>query len=229
VTATLGVASLSLLVPRRWVASIMRPITRETIIDRRQPTLRWSAVFAGAAISVALWVLLQMLGMGIGLATIDVDNAGSLRSVGIGTTVWTLAAPVIAMFIGSMIAGRSANSFERGVGASHGFVVWSLTSVLGIVATVGMVTLLARTSAMAWTPEVPIGHAHPIGHEQITQAAETTGKILLGAGLSLLISLVAALLGGATGVRRRPPVETRTVQAPVVPPPVQPPATYIES
>ena len=56
---------------------IMQPtISRETIlIDRRQPTLRWSAVFAGVACSAGFWMLLQLLGMGIGLAAIDVDNA----------------------------------------------------------------------------------------------------------------------------------------------------------
>ena len=63
----------------------MRPITRETILDRRQPSLRWTAVLAGAAVAVALWVVLQLIGMGAGLTAVDLDDSGSLRNVGMGT------------------------------------------------------------------------------------------------------------------------------------------------
>src|ERR1041384_3980556 len=72
----------TLLCRRGSVAYIMQPtITRETIlIDRRQPMLRWSAVFAGAACSIGFWMLLQLIGVGVGLAAVDVNNAGSLRS-----------------------------------------------------------------------------------------------------------------------------------------------------
>lgn len=180
----------------------MRPITRETIIDRRQPLLRWSAVFAGAAISIALWVLLQTLGMGIGLAAVDLDDAGSLRDIGIGTTVWTAAAPMIAMFIGGLIAGRMAGTHARGVGATHGFVVWALTSLLGLCALVFVVTLLAdggmRMAAadLAPLPQQP-------GQHEVAEAAIATSQILLGVGIAMAVSLLTAVLGGLAGVTKR--------------------------
>jgi hypothetical protein len=205
----------------------MKPsISREAIIDRRQPMLRWSAVFAGAAISVALWVLLQILGMGIGLATIDIDNAGSLRSVGIGTTVWTLAAPVIAMFIGGLIAGRLCTTYSRSVAAYHGFVVWALTAVFGIITTVRIVSMISRLGAMTAESAVDQqGFQQGLTHQQLAQVADTTGKVLLGAGLSLLISLASAILGGAAGLRRarRAP----EVVTPPVPPAVPPGTTVV--
>ena len=58
---------------------------------------------SGFAIAVGGWLLLQMIGMGIGLARVDVDPAGELRGVGIGTSVWTLVAPIIAMFAGGHV------------------------------------------------------------------------------------------------------------------------------
>lgn len=206
----------------------MRPITRE-IIDRRQPIMRWSAVFAGAIVSVALWVLLQMLGMGIGLAAIHVDDAGSLRDGGIGTTVWTVVAPFIAMFVGGVIAGRLAASRERTVGAMHGFVMWALTSLLGILATVSMVSMLAsgawRAGVVALEPAIDQQAA--VSQQDVADATDATGKVLLGAGISQAIALLTALLGGAAGVRRngrrvvetevRPPHDTERTQ--VVPPP----------
>jgi MFS family permease len=174
----------------------MRPITRE-IIDRRQPIMRWSAVFAGALVSVALWVLLQMLGMGIGLAAVHLDDAGSLQDVGIGTTVWTLVAPFVAMFIGGALAGRLAGSRARTVGSLHGLVMWAVTSLVGLIATVATVSLLAAGAFHAEIdPQLAI-------QPDVANATDATSKILLGAGISQLIALATAVLGGAAGVRRR--------------------------
>jgi hypothetical protein len=48
-----------------------------------------------------------------------------LRSAGIGTTVASLAAPLIALFIGGYVAGRLATTFDGKVGATHGLVTWA--------------------------------------------------------------------------------------------------------
>src|SRR4051794_32983677 len=90
--------------PRGSVASNMQPtISRETVlVDRRQSILRWSAVFAGAVCSVGFWVLLQLFGLGIELAAVNVDHARSLRSAGLGISVWSLVSPLIAMFFGGI-------------------------------------------------------------------------------------------------------------------------------
>jgi hypothetical protein len=127
----------------------MQPtINRETVlIDRRQPSLRWSAVFAGVACSVGFWMLLQLLGLGLGLAAIDVDNAGSLRGVGAGTTAWSLISPLIAMFLGGLLAGKLAQTHDRKVAGAHGVVMWAMTSILGLSATVWMVAMVAAGAA----------------------------------------------------------------------------------
>jgi MFS family permease len=209
--------------------SIMRPITRETIVDRRQPLLRWSAVFAGAAISIALWMVLQMLGMGIGLAAVDLDNAGLLRDIGIGTTAWTCAAPLVAMFLGSMIAGRMAGTHERRVGATHGFVVWALTTLIGLATVVVIVTTLTAGAAHAVdaTAGLPPQPGQRVTPRDVGAATNTVGHILLGAGATMLVGLAACALGGFAGVRKheprgrmRDPEDVRTIETPVVPPPV---------
>jgi hypothetical protein len=202
----------------------MRPITRETILDRRQPLLRWSAVIAGAALTISLWLVLQMLGMGIGLAAIDVDDAGLLRDIGIGTTAWTCAAPVVAMFIGGLIAGRMAGTHERAVGAIHGFVVWALGSLIGLATVVVMVTTLAAGAARAVDATMTIApqpQSQELTHREASQAANTVGHILLGAGATLLVGLAACVLGGAAGARsHRRRADTTTIETPVAPPPV---------
>ncbi len=106
--------------------------------------MRWSAVFAGTALAVGLWILLQVLGMGLGLSAVDVDDAGSLKSVGIGTGIWSLIAPLIALFFGGMLAGRLDGSGERSVGAMHGSVTWALATVIGLWAVMSLVTTLVN-------------------------------------------------------------------------------------
>ena len=176
-------------------------------------------MFAGVAVAVALWLLFQMLGMGIGLASVDLDDAGSLRDVGIGTTAWTFAAPVLATFFGCLVAGRMAGTPGRGIGAIHGLVVWALTAILGTSSLVLVLSLLAGGGAVQLEPQ-------QILPPDAAQQAVATGQILLAAGLSMLVSLIAAVLGGAAGVtgrtrrRDRDDNVTRTIETPVVPPAV---------
>jgi hypothetical protein len=128
------------------VASIMQPtITREAVlIDRRQPRLQWSAVFAGAVCSIGFWILLQLIGVGIGLAAVDVDDIRSLHGAGVGTTAWSLISPLIAMFLGGMLAGKLSQTYDRKVAGAHGLVMWALTSIVGLVATISIIAAVAQ-------------------------------------------------------------------------------------
>jgi len=207
----------------------MRPITRETIIDRRQPMLRWSSVFAGAAVAISMWVLLQLISMGVGLTAVNLEDTGSLRSAGIGTTVASLAAPLIALFIGGYVAGRLATTFDSKVGATHGLVTWALASLVGVVAVACVVAIVAG-SAMHMTYErMPMNDTSvmvdpSLRSHELAEATDRTGKILLGAGITLLLSLATAMAGGALGARRYRRPRHRTEEVPVVPPPAGPPA-----
>ncbi len=121
----------------------MRPYTREAVLDRRQPLMRWSAVFAGTVLAIGLWILLQTLGMGLGLSAVDTDDAGSLKAVGIGTGIWSIIAPLIATFAGAYVAGRLAATRDRGVAAMHGSVVWALATAVGLWAMISVVSAMA--------------------------------------------------------------------------------------
>ncbi len=58
-----------------------------------------------------------------------------------------------------------------------------------------------------------------MSQNEMGQAADATGKVLLGVGGTLVVGLIAALVGGALGVARRPRsrIDTRVVEVPVVP------------
>jgi hypothetical protein len=111
----------------------MKPIfSRETVVERRQPFIRWSAVLAGAALALGLWNLFNLLFVGGALTAIDPDEIDHVRSFGIGTGIGSVLAPLIAMFIGGLVAGRLAAFYDDRVTAGHGALVWALTSVIGL-------------------------------------------------------------------------------------------------
>lgn len=106
-------------------------------------------MFAGTVCGVGFWMLLQLLGLGIGLAAVDVGDAESLRGVGVGTTVWSLVSPLIAMFFGGVLAGKLAQTYDRKVAAVHGLVTWAITSIVGLCATIWIVAMIATGAARA--------------------------------------------------------------------------------
>lgn len=93
------------------------------------PAVSWGAIFAGTLVAVGVWLLLHVLGIGAGLTAIDPARTDSLRRAGIGTGVWSMLAPILALFVGGLVVGRLAGPLSRLTGAIHGAVVWSLSTV----------------------------------------------------------------------------------------------------
>ncbi len=130
------------------------------------PRLSWGAIFGGTFTALGVWALLYSLGLALGLSSINPANPSSARAAGIGAGIWSLIAPLIALFIGGMIASRTAGLVDRGAGAIHGAVLWGLTTVVGVVVLsyvlgsvvggiVGAGTHLATAAAPAVTSAAP--------------------------------------------------------------------------
>lgn len=95
--------------------------------------LSWGGIFAGAALSIGIWLLLSVMGLAFGLTSVDPSNPESIRNAGIGTGIWQVFVPLVSLFIGGYVASKAGNLFRRGDGAMHGAVLWAITSVLGFV------------------------------------------------------------------------------------------------
>ncbi|WP_163996279.1 hypothetical protein [Pyxidicoccus caerfyrddinensis] len=95
--------------------------------------LSWSAIFGGAFVALGVWILLYSLGLALGLSAMDPNDPGSAKSAGIGTGIWSLVAPLIALFFGGFVAARTAGVLDKGGGALHGAVLWGLTTLAGTI------------------------------------------------------------------------------------------------
>lgn len=137
------------------------------------PRVSWAAIFAGALVAVGVWLLLHLLGMSIGLIAVDPDDASTLRGVGIGTGVWSLIAPILALFVGGLATGALTGPLRRMTGAIHGAVMWSLATVASL--------------ALVWTMVAAlVGGVFSAGTEVASSAASGAAELVgQSGGLSL--------------------------------------------
>ena len=93
--------------------------------------ISWSAVLAGVLIAIVVQLALSILGIGIGLSTVDpLKENNPVAGLGTGTAVWYGLSSLIALFAGSWIAGRLAKTPRLFDGVIHGLLTWSLMTLL---------------------------------------------------------------------------------------------------
>jgi hypothetical protein len=110
------------------------PPLRSQLVDGARTTsnARWGAILGGVFMAAGIWIVLHLLGMGIGLTAIDPNGKGSLRAIGIGTGIWSVIAPIIALFIGGLVVSRLAPTPNRLNRVIHGALVWSVTTLVAV-------------------------------------------------------------------------------------------------
>ncbi|QSQ19958.1 hypothetical protein JY651_32375 [Pyxidicoccus parkwayensis] len=138
--------------------------------------LSWSAIFGGAFVALGVWILLYCLGLALGLSSVNPNNPGSAKSAGIGTGIWSLIAPLIALFIGGFVAARTAGVLDKAGGAMHGAVLWGLTTLTGVIL-MGMVlsSLMGAVFNVGKTAVGAAGTAVVGAASQGGEAAKTFG------------------------------------------------------
>lgn len=94
----------------------------------------WPAIFSGVVLVLAVEVLLNMLGAGVGLSLVNPNGGGTpdARGFGIGAGIWWFASTVIALVFGCYVAARLAGVATRFDGMLHGLVIWGLALLLTV-------------------------------------------------------------------------------------------------
>jgi hypothetical protein len=120
--------------------------------------ISWGAIFAGTLVAIVLMLLLNLLGIGIGLSAINpVEESNPFSGLGTGAIIWWIVSNLIAIFAGGYVAGKLAGIPLRNTSTMHGILTWSLytlvsfwiltTAVGNIISGVGSV--LSRTISVA--------------------------------------------------------------------------------
>lgn len=83
--------------------------------------VRWSAVAAGAVVGLALYVLLHLLALAVGLSTVDQMNARTFAITAAAASVFILLASV---FLGGFVASRATVGEQPSEAMGYGVLVW---------------------------------------------------------------------------------------------------------
>ena len=166
--------------------------------------LRWNAVFAGMAVGIAIHLLLSMLGGAAGLTLSGASHAGvQPAAVPVLAGVWSAASLVVAAIAGGYVAARSTGLRRMGDGALHGAVAWGATTIFfALLAAIGVGATLGGFFGL-----LVVG-----GSEEDALELGTAVSAWLAAAIAL--SLMAAIAGGAWGVRSARRLTRRNLSAP---------------
>jgi hypothetical protein len=92
----------------------------------------WGAIFAGATTALVAQVILNLLGVGIGLSSVGMDTADNpaASTLSMSAGIWFVASGIVASLIGGFLAGRLSGKPVGGAAGLHGLVSWSVTTLV---------------------------------------------------------------------------------------------------
>ena len=95
-------------------------------------TVSWGAIFAGAVTALVTQVIVNLVGVGVGLASVGTQAADnpSASTVSMGAGLWFVASGIVASLAGGLIAGRLSGKPLPGAAALHGLVSWAVTTLV---------------------------------------------------------------------------------------------------
>jgi ElaB/YqjD/DUF883 family membrane-anchored ribosome-binding protein len=138
--------------------------------------MSWGAVLAGAVVALSVQLLLSLLGIGIGLATVDpaAGDTPSAASFGIATGVFYAIVTLLSLFAGGWVAGRLAGMPVRTDGLLHGLVTWSVAMLLLLyVVTTSVGALVSGTLGV-------VGNTLQAAGQGVQQAAGAAAQTEIG-------------------------------------------------
>lgn len=160
-------------------------ITTDNVYSRAGAALlnkiSWGAILAGVVVSLVVMLVLNLLGIGIGLASINpVSEQSPFSGVGTGAIIWWVVSNLIAIFAGGYTAARLSGIPIPIIATFHGILSWCLytlvsfwlltTAVGSIVSGVGSVVSQTLSTAGAGISSVVSG-----GADEASQSDQSSG------------------------------------------------------
>src|SRR5262247_3747541 len=184
---------------------------RRVFFDRS--TFSWTSLLAGVVAALIAHVLLVMLGLGIGLLSMDTSTvATSPVGVSWGAFLYWAISGIIAAFVGGWVAGAVSPAFT---GGAHGLAAWALATLivvgaatLGVGSTASIANnLVGPTASVARLNDLTrdearrgtVGQSQTTNQGDIESARRAVAGGMLGSFIALLIGAAAAYFGGIVG------------------------------
>lgn len=93
--------------------------------------ISWRAILAGTVTVLAVSLILNLIGLAIGLGTIEpTEESNPLSGIGTGALIWWILSNLIALFLGGFVAARVGVSFSNKSGIIQGIMTWALYTLV---------------------------------------------------------------------------------------------------
>ncbi len=152
-------------------------VSSNTVLINR---VSWGAIFAGVTVLLITQIILNLVGIGIGAATIDTatGDTPSLTGFSIGAVMWWTITGIFAAFAGGFAASRMAGQPKSSTGAWHGLTTWAFAMLIVFYMLISTAASVAGTAYNA--------------------AATTVGGAanMLGGTAQVMVQLAAPALSG---------------------------------
>ncbi len=191
-------------------------VSRQDSADGHELTadrVRWGPIVAGLLTALTSLLLLSLLGLALGLATVDARTAaaqgGLPGDAGRNSAIWSAIAGVLSFLLGGFVAGRTAAIFSRGWGALNGAMVFLLAVPItlwlagqGLGALLGSVGNFVGGLDLGGAADQARRAAGGVQPGDLARAAEQARNGAWGALVGSLLGLGASALGGFLGAQR---------------------------
>ncbi|MBY0261760.1 MAG: hypothetical protein K2Q20_05420 [Phycisphaerales bacterium] len=132
--------------------------TDESVTRPFWSRVAWGPVVAGAVAAIGVQLLFTVLGMAIGLGSVNAYEAAystSPREVTIAAGAWWIVSGTISLLIGGMVLGRLAGLPRSNQLHLHAFTMWAVTAIFGFMVLwsgAGMASTTAAAAADTMSP-----------------------------------------------------------------------------
>jgi hypothetical protein len=93
--------------------------------------ISWSSIFAGLVTALILQFLLSLLGIGIGMATIQpMTQQNPMEGLGTGAIIWWVLTILISLFTGGWVAGKWSDAINTNGKVFHGLLTWAMFTII---------------------------------------------------------------------------------------------------
>ena len=157
--------------------TFQRDVTTETYAyanhTHHKCSVSWGAIFGGALGAISISLILLILGSGLGFASVSpwANHGATATAFTVGAAIWLVITQWTASGVGGFITGRlrtrASNIHTNEVffrDTAHGFITWSLATIITVTVLAGAVTSIIGGGAKAGTAVVAAGAAGA-GHE----------------------------------------------------------------
>jgi len=142
------------------------------------PVVRWEAIAAGAVAALSIYVFVNLLGVALGLSPVNVTDTGTRGAhAAFWAMLWNSLSMLVAAFFGGYVAARMSGLKRGSDGVMHGFVSWSVTTLM-------FVLLATSGSGAVFRGLVEGVNARFVQNEA---SALTSGGAMLGEKLEALL------------------------------------------